>query len=66
MEDGWETRYIENDKKRDRVAQIFRDLGIDLKMSACGCCDGIYLKMTYKGEVIEGDSFNIDTAKDKQ
>lgn len=46
-----------------RMKQILRDLGIEMKVEACGCCSGPYVTFSYNGELIfDEDEANFDTS----
>jgi hypothetical protein len=63
-----EAQAIEDARSREyarkRIIEILDSLGIEIDISACGCCDGPRVKLRYKGEELEIDSYAyIDTFK---
>lgn len=50
-------------RQRQRAKEILRSVGIEMSIGACGCCGSPWVTMTYKGETLEGDCFEIDTRK---
>ena len=57
----WEEAETKKEEDTKTIKELFKSLGIDLVVDACGCCDGPFVSITYQGNTLEHDRWNIDT-----